>query len=99
MTRTTATSRHGIRDGAPTPPPVGGRTAALPGILLGILLAGGTGCGAVGDPVAPEDIGIEAKVRAQQQAEAQRSAPQEQRGATREEPNIVLPPLQPVGTQ
>ncbi len=97
MMRTASTRRHGLRDDTPTS--VGGRAAILPGILLGVLLVGGAGCGAVGDPIAPEDIGIEAKVRAQQQAEKRRSTPQAQQRTPRKEPEIVLPPLQPVGAQ
>ena len=45
----------------------------------------------MGSPIAPEDIGIEAKIRAQRQAEEQRATP--------EETDVVLPPLQPVGNQ
>ncbi len=71
----------------------------LPGVLLGALLAGVVGCGAVGDPIAPEDIGIEAKVRAHQRAEALRATPEGQSVAPREATETVLPPLQPVGTQ
>jgi hypothetical protein len=59
--------------------------------MLTVLVSCAAGCGVVGSPIAPEDIGIEAKVRAQRQAEEQRSTP--------EEPEVVLPPLQPVGTQ
>ena len=60
-------------------------------LMVTILVSCAAGCGVVGPPIAPEDIGIEAKVRAQRQAEEQRSTP--------EEPEVVLPPLQPVGTQ
>ena len=99
MMRTASTRRHGLRDDISAPPPADGRTAVLLAVLLGVWLTGGAGCGAVGDPIAPEDIGIEAKVRAQQQAEKRRSTPQEQQRAPRKEPEIVLPPLQPVGAQ
>jgi len=69
-------------------------------VLLGMLAAGGTGCGVVGDPIAPEDIGIEAKVRAQQRAEeALRETPESQPAAPDGESETVLPPLQPIGTQ
>ena len=60
-------------------------------LVLTVLLLFSAGCGVTGSPIAPEDIGIEAKVRAQRQAEEQNKAP--------EEPEVVLPPLQPVGTQ
>ena len=104
MMRTASPRRRGLRYDMPAPPPIGSRlggdrTVILPGILLGALLAGGAGCGAVGDPIAPEDIGIEAKVRAQRQAEALRAAPEGQQTTPDEEPEIVLPPLQPIGAQ
>ncbi len=71
------------------------------------------GCGVKGAPIAPEDIGLEAKIRAQQQAEETRAAT-EGRPVSAEEPcrgglepagseangcQPWLPPLQPVGTQ
>ncbi len=84
-------------------PPVRDRAGVPPVVLLGALLAvvpaGVAGCGAVGDPIAPEDIGIEAKVRAQREAEAQRTAPPGPPTAPREESETTLPPLQPVGVQ
>ncbi|MCY4612060.1 MAG: hypothetical protein OXB94_00335 [Nitrospira sp.] len=60
-------------------------------LVLTVLCSVAAGCGVKGGPIAPEDIGIEAKIRAQRQAEEKRSTP--------EEPEVVLPPLQPVGTQ
>ena len=60
-----------------------------------LLLA--TGCGVTGAPIAPEDIGIEAKIRAQRQAEEQRATPDAP--SPEEEPEVALPPLQPVGNQ
>ncbi len=69
-------------------------------VLLGVLVACGAGCGVVGDPIAPEDIGIEAKVRAQQRAEeALRETQEGQPAAPDEEAETVLPPLQPIGAQ
>ncbi len=68
------------------------RRSALRRILvLTVLFSVAAGCGVTGSPIAPEDIGIEAKIRAQRQAEEKRSTP--------EEPKVILPPLQPVGTQ
>ncbi len=84
---------------ASTRQPFYGRLTILPGVLVGILLAGGVGCGVVGDPIAPEDIGIEAKIRERQRAEALRAAPEGQPITPREEAETVLPPLQPVGVQ
>lgn len=68
-------------------------------VLTGMLVSCAAGCGVVGSPIAPEDIGIEAKVRAQQQAEEQRSTPEGQSVSPAEEPEIRLPPLRPIGTQ
>ncbi len=68
-------------------------------VVIGMLFSCAVGCGVVGAPIAPEDIGIEAKVRAQQQADQQRSTPEGQPVSPTEEPEIVLPPLRPVGTQ
>lgn len=67
-------------------------------VCLSLLCVLGTGCGMVGDPIPPEDIGIEAKVRAQQ-AEQRRAAQEEKRIAPIEESDMALPPLQPIGTQ
>lgn len=60
-------------------------------LVSALLFLFAAGCGVVGPPIVPEDIGIEAKIRAQRQAEEQRS--------TLEESEVVLPPLRPVGTQ
>ena len=65
-------------------------------LVLTVLFSFAAGCGVVGAPIAPEDIGIEAKVRAQQEAEEKRSAPEEQ---SPEELEVPLPPLRPVGAQ
>ena len=65
-------------------------------LVLTVLFSFAAGCGVVGAPIAPEDIGIEAKVRAQQEAEEKRSAPEEQ---APEELEVPLPPLRPVGAQ
>ncbi len=101
MMRPAPTSRHGLRHLRRPRQPARGWAALLPGIciVLGVLMAGGTGCGVVGDPIAPEDIGIEAKVRAQRQAEALRATPEGQPVTPREEIETILPPLQPAGTQ
>lgn len=65
---------------------------ALPRTLvLALLFSFAAGCGVTGAPIAPEDIGIEAKIRAQRQAEEKRATP--------EESGVVLPPLRPVGNQ
>ena len=49
-------------------------------------------CGVVGPPLAPEDIGIEAKVRQQQKGTAQESKSKDSEIPLEEEP-VQLPPL------
>ncbi len=68
-------------------------------VLIGMLFSFTAGCGVVAAPIAPEDIGIEAKVRAQEQAEKQRSTPERTPISPTQESEIVLPPLRPIGTQ
>lgn len=74
------------------------RVAAL-AACIGMACAWGTGCGMVGDPLPPEYIGIEAKVRAQ--AERARSTQEENQPAPGEksESDVALPPLRPLGIQ
>ncbi len=56
-------------------------------------------CGVVGPPLAPEDIGIEAKIRSQEKAEAHTIENGEQEIVPIGEEDVSLPPLQPLGTQ
>ena len=72
------------------------RPALLRILVSAMLVSFAAGCGVMGAPIAPEDIGIEAKIRAQRQAEEQRTTPQ---APSPEEPEVVLPPLRPVGNQ
>ena len=74
------------------------RVAALAACIV-MACAWATGCGMVGNPLPPEDIGIEAKVRAQ--AERARSTQEENQPGPGEksESEITLPPLQPLGIQ
>lgn len=74
------------------------RVAALTACIV-MACAWATGCGMVGNPLPPEDIGIEAKVRAQ--AERARSTQKENQRAPGEESEseMALPPLQPLGIQ
>ena len=55
------------------------------------------GCGAVGSPLPPEKIGIEAKVR-QQRALEESAGSADPKIIPIGESEVVLPPLQPVGT-
>ena len=73
------------------------RPAHLRILVSAMLLSFAAGCGVMGSPIAPEDIGIEAKIRAQRQAEEQRATPEA--SSPEEEPEVVLPPLRPVGNQ
>jgi predicted small lipoprotein YifL len=66
-------------------------------LVSAMLLSFAAGCGVAGPPIAPENIGIEAKIRAQRQAEEPRATPEAP--SPEEEPEVVLPPLRPVGTQ
>ncbi len=73
------------------------RPALLRILVSAMLVSFEAGCGVMGAPIAPEDIGIEAKIRAQRQAEERRATPEAP--SPEEEPEVVLPPLRPVGTQ
>lgn len=59
-----------------------------------------SGCGAVGPPIAPEDVGIEAKVREQQQQSRQSKGdlPKDQDLSDPEEA-MELPTFYPIGTR
>ncbi len=64
-------------------------------VLFTILL----GCGAVGAPIPPEDVGIEAKVRKQQQENIQaEEALSEKEAILVEEEGVQLPAFYPIGT-
>jgi len=59
-----------------------------------------TGCGAVGSPIPPEDIGIAAKVRKQQQENAQPERARSEDGVILvEEESVELPVFYPIGTR
>ena len=58
------------------------------------------GCGAVGSPIPPEDVGIEAKVRKQQQENAQSEATLTEDETTPvEQERVELPTFYPIGTR
>jgi hypothetical protein len=58
------------------------------------------GCGAVGPPIPPEDVGIEAKIRKQQQATTQDNVEASEDPATSgEEDTVELPAFYPIGTR
>ena len=64
-------------------------------VILCLLMS--AGCGAAGAPIPPEDVGIEAKVRKQQ--EAREKALQEDEEVPIEEEAVTLPALRPIGTR
>ena len=65
-----------------------------------ILLSGLTGCGAVGSPIPPEDVGIAAKVRKQQRDKAPPESTLLEDGTTSmEEETVELPAFYPIGTR
>ncbi len=68
-------------------------------LLLGGMMFLVQSCGVVGPPLAPEDIGIEAKIRSQEKAEAHAIENGEQEIVPIDQEDVSLPPLQPVGTQ
>jgi hypothetical protein len=58
------------------------------------------GCGAVGSPIPPEDVGIEAKVRKQQQENTQSERARAENGTiSADEEGVELPALYPIGTR
>jgi len=57
-------------------------------------------CGAVGSPIPPEDVGIEAKVRKQQKDKAQSEEALTEDGTiSADEEGVELPALYPIGTR
>jgi hypothetical protein len=58
------------------------------------------GCGAVGPPIPPEDVGIEAKIRKQQRSTTQdNGGTSDDAAISGEEETIELPALYPIGTR
>ena len=58
------------------------------------------GCGAVGPPIPPEDVGIEAKLRKQQQDQARKEGmPADDQTTTPAEEAVELPAMYPIGTR
>lgn len=64
------------------------------------LLFSPIGCGAVGPPIPPEKVGIEAKVRKQQQDQARKEGmrPEDQMDSPAEE-TVELPTVYPIDTR
>jgi hypothetical protein len=65
-----------------------------------VLLMFPIGCGAVGPPIPPEDVGIEAKIRKQQQESAKsKGTISEDLDPSGEEETVELPTFYPIGTR
>lgn len=65
-----------------------------------VLLMFPIGCGAVGPPIPPEDVGIEAKIRKQQQESAKSNGTISQDlDPSVEEEAVELPTFYPIGTR
>jgi hypothetical protein len=65
-----------------------------------VLLMFPMGCGAVGPPIPPEDVGIEAKIRKQQQESAKsKGTLSEDLDPSGEEETVELPTFYPIGTR
>ena len=68
-------------------------------LCLGGVLFFGASCGVVAPPIPPEDIGIEAKIRAQKKTEGGETRNSKKATVPLGEASIPLPPLQPVLSQ
>jgi hypothetical protein len=73
------------------------KIAALVSALF-IGLSGGVGCGTIGPPIPPEEVGLAAKLIEQKEkarkAEGKQPRPS---GEEKEEGEVVLPPVRPTG--
>ena len=85
------------------------RRASAISILIGMMMGLLVGCGAVGSPIPPENVGVNATIERQKTSESiaeTRRKATEAAESTEPEPDsplqgqdINLPPLQPVGTR
>jgi hypothetical protein len=81
--------------------PSGRSIAAAAGLLL-LGLSEVTGCGQIGSPIPPEDVGLARRLQAEKvkeeaarkEAAAKAQRPQEE---APEQPDVQLPPLRPSG--
>jgi len=95
-----------------THPPVGnplrcarlGTRPAPPARTLGwiiIILIGvgdSTGCGTVGPPIPPEEVGLAAKIIEQKEKERRAKQKDAQPAEEEKEDEVALPPVRPIGT-
>ncbi|MGB0911187.1 MAG: hypothetical protein ACPGYT_12560 [Nitrospirales bacterium] len=77
------------------------KRGALLAMIAAMYLCMIVGCGAAGSPIAPEDVGLEAKIRKQQQETKSLLNPNDRTDnhIPLEKEQIKLPPLQPVGVR
>ncbi|MDA0739411.1 MAG: hypothetical protein O2999_12365 [Nitrospirae bacterium] len=68
-------------------------------LVLLVMICTVQGCGVVGPPLPPEDIGIEAKIQSQKQAAENQAENNESSIVPLGEEDVTLPPLQPLGAQ
>ena len=68
-------------------------------LFLGAMLYFAQGCGVAGPPLPPEKIGIEAKIRSQQQAEEGITENGQKEIVPIDQEDVSLPPLQPIDAQ
>ncbi len=70
------------------------RIAALVSALL-LGLSGVLGCGTIGPPIPPEEVGLAAKIIEQKEKERKAKGAE---AKPEEEDEVVLPPVRPIGT-
>ena len=70
-------------------------------LMVFLFCLGNQGCGSVGPPIAPEEVGIKATVLEQQskRAGSPQDSEDEQEVAPIKDEEPVLPPLRPIGTR
>lgn len=73
-------------------------------VIMLVICAITVGCGVIGAPIAPEDVGIAPRLEKEQEQEAksrEQAAQQQEAGSGAVEPpsEPELPPLRPVGTR
>lgn len=66
--------------------------------MMGLLLSP-MGCGAVGPPIPPEDVGIEAKIRKQRQDQARKEGSTAEDQISPVEEPVEFPTFYPIGTR
>jgi hypothetical protein len=64
-----------------------------------VLLLSPIGCGAVGPPIPPEDVGIEAKIRKQRQDQASKEGSTAEDQISPVEEPVEFPTFYPIGTR